>query len=270
MKCKQFYFSSQVAVLFALLPGTAFAASNGTGNDDAKLTASVETQEFSRHFGSLRTARIEYKDVFDGTTVLVTPTVGRRSSPTQNITSVGGGIEVYHNWNESVSTRTALFVSEDKPVFASLDVAQDISVRTGRRLVATVGARWAEYSGGDKVLFVSAGARRYFHGGSVAYRLTYTDPEGRDGYFAHLINLTINDSKGKGKSQLWASVGSSSIERSQLERNFSENDYGALLRRVQPVSKNLSLQLSAGLTSYSNPAGRIWGKTIGLGIGVGL
>jgi hypothetical protein len=101
--------------------------------------------------------------------------------------------------------------------------------------------------------------RYYFKGGFISYRLTYTKPDGRQGYLAHLANLTINDQNGRGKTQFWASYGSTMLERSRLDGNFNGHDFGALLRRVQPIG-GVDLILAGGVASYANPAGRIWGK----------
>lgn len=236
----------------------------------AAVTISVETQEFNRDFGNFRTARIEYKVVFETTTLVAAPVVGTRQSPDRRDTSVGGSLEVYQNWSPRVSTRTALFVSEGKQVFAKFDAAQDATFGIAKKVTATVGARWAEYANGDKVLFISGGARKYFKGGSLAYRATFTRPNGRDGYLAHLGNLSLNDGRGRGKTQLWLSYGNSSIDRSQFEGDFNGHDFGGTIRRVQPLDRKLDLVLLAGMTSYDNPAGRVWGRTLGLGLALHL
>lgn len=249
----------------------AWAGNETTAPAPSMISVNAETQEFSREFGTLRSVRIEYKDVFDSTTVLFTPVVGRRTNATTSETSLGGGLEIYQKWSPDISTRTAIFVSEDKQVFARIDVAQDVTVALGKQSTGTVGVRWAEYANGEKTFFVSAGGRRYFNGGSIAYRATYTRPNGGDGYVAHLVNLTINDPTGRGRTQLWLGYGETAVDRGPFSSNFSGHDYGGTVRRVQPLGDGkIDAVFLFGVTAYGNPSGRVWGKTAGLGISLNL
>lgn len=249
----------------------AWAGTESTVPPPSTISVNAETQEFSRDFGSLRSVRIEYKDVFDSTTLLFTPVVGRRASTTTSETSLGGGLEIYQKWSPDLSTRTAIFVSENKQVFARIDVAQDITVAIGKQSTGTFGLRWAEYANGEKTLFISAGGRRYFKGGSIAYRATYTKPNGGGGYVAHLVNLTINDPIGRGKTQLWLGYGETAVDRGPFNSNVSEHDYGGTIRRVQPLGDGkIDAVFLFGVTAYGNPSGRVWGKTAGLGLSLNL
>lgn len=250
---------------------SAWAGDDAKGASPDSISVAAETQEFSRDFGSLRSVRIEYKDVIDSTTVLFTPVIGTRRSPANTETSIGGGLELYQKWGGNLSTRTAIFVSEDKQVFAKIDLAQDVTVGLGPQWTGTAGVRWAEYANGDKVLFLSAGARHYFNRGSIAYRGTYVHPNGSDGYIAHLANLTLNDARGRGRTQLWLSYGGTAIDRGLLDGQFRGSDYGGTLRRVQPLGNGrVDAVFVLGLTSYDNPFGRVWGKTAGIGLSLNL
>lgn len=235
------------------------------------ITVNAESQEFSKAFGNLRSVRIEYKNVIDSTTVLLTPVVGTRSTATTSETSLGGGLEIYQKWNPKFTTRTALFVSENKNVYAKFEVAQDVTFVFSKQLTGTVGMRLAEYADGEKVVFISAGARRYFKMGSFAYRATYTQSNGGGDYVSHLVNLTINDPTGRGKTQLWLGYGESAMDRVPFNSNFNGHDYGGTVRRVQPLGDGkIDLVLLFGLTTYGNPSGRVWGKTAGLGLSLNL
>ncbi len=94
-------------------------------------------------------------------------------------------------------------------------------------------------------------------GGSIAYRATWVDPEGGSSFVAHLVNLTVNDGHGGGKTQLWLGAGASSLERTTLDGDFTGRDYSATLRRHQPIGGNLDLVQTGGVTSYARPYGRV-------------
>jgi YaiO family outer membrane protein len=230
------------------------------------VTVTGETQEFSDDGGSLRTVQLEYKFENDDTTVVFTPAIGERRAAGAGETAVGGGIQFYHDWSDTVSTRTGAFVAENAPVFAQYDLAQDVTVEVAERTALTVGGRYARYFGGQDVTFLSAGVRQYFGFGSVAYRASWVNPEGRNGYLAHLVNVTVNDASGGGKTRLWLSAGEASLSSAQLPANFSGQDYAAALQRVQPISRELALVPLLGYSSYDRPGGRIDALNLGLGI----
>ena len=230
------------------------------------VTATGETQEFSDNGGSLRTATLEYKFVDADTTVVFTPAYGERRAPGVRESAAGLGAMIYHDWSSRISTRTSAFVAQDAPVFANYDFAQDVTLRVGDSTTVTLGGRYARFFGEQDVTFFSAGLRQYFRFGSMAYRLTRVDPEGRDSYLAHLVNLTVNDPRGGGKTQLWLSLGEASISNAQVPNNFSGDDYGAVLRRVQPITDNFALVPLIGYTSYDRPTDRISAVNLGLGL----
>jgi YaiO family outer membrane protein len=229
------------------------------------IEVSGESQDFSKGYGSLRSVKLEYRIDFADTTVTFSPMAGERRASGNSVTGFGVAGQIYHDFSDTVSTRTRVSIAEDRPVFANLDFAQDVSVRIAGKTVATAGARWARYFGDQEVWFVSGGLRQYFKGGSVAYRLTWVKPEGRDAFLAQLASLTINDGRGRGKTQLWLNYGGASFDRA-LDSIFTGKDYGGLVQRIQPIDRNVSLSLSAGLESYARPAGRVEGTKLGLGL----
>jgi YaiO family outer membrane protein len=160
-----------------------------------------------------------------------------------------------------------VFLAEKTPVFAHLDVAQDITVRVADRTTATAGIRWAEYFDEREAAFVSLGIRRYFDGGSIAYRLTGTEVEG-DEFLAHLINVRLDDSEGEGNTQLWLSLGDSSP--SQFEDSFSGSDYAIVLQRTQPLWVDVALVAAAGFSSYDSVGGRYTATTFRVGLSTKL
>lgn len=228
------------------------------------------TQDYSKDLGSQRSVSLEYKYDNDDTTVVFTPTVGQRRVAGTSSTAVGAGAAIYHDWSKTVSTRTGVFIAEDKTVFAHLELSQDVTFKVARSTTVTVGGRWARYDGGHDVSFVSLGARRYFKGGSVAYRLTRIDPEGLDSFYGHLINLTINDGHGRGKTQLWLSTGASELDRNQLPGTFTGSNYAGMLKRTQPLTDRFALIAGAGVSSYARPQGRVTATNFELGLQMGI
>jgi YaiO family outer membrane protein len=229
-----------------------------------------ETQDYSEGMGSQRSVTIEYKRVTDDTTIVFTPSVGTRRLGTTTSTAYGAGLAIYQDWSDSVSTRTGIFVAEDKPVFTALDFSQDVTFKVAQSATVTLGGRWARYFGNRDVSFVSLGTRRYFKGGSAAYRLSWIQPEGNDGFFGHLVNLTINDGHGAGKTQLWLSSGSSELDRNQPADGFARRSYATMLKRTQPLTSQFALIAGAGVSSYARPAGRVTATNLELGLQIGL
>lgn len=245
--------------------GAAFAQDEG-GKNAQSVEAFAEQEAYSDGLGKLKSVSLEYKLVNDDTTVVFTPAVGERSVGAFSETAFGAGVAVYFKLSEGVSTRTYAAIAEDEPVFANRQLAQDVTFNATKDTTITVGGRWARYFGDRDVYFVSAGARHYFKGGSVSYRLSYVDPEGRDGFLAHLVNLSLNDRDGRGKTQLWLGAGAASLDRPIDQPNFSGEDYSATLRRVQPLTGQLSLVGQVGITSFDRPAGRVEATNIGVGL----
>lgn len=256
--------------LLAAMPLSAHASEADRASTDQTLMVSAEDQEYSRDGGSLRSARIEYKYDFGDTTVLVSGVYGERRGGGVSHDAAGGGVTLYHDFSPKISASTSVFLSENEPVFARVDIAQDLTVRVADKTTLTLGGRWAQYSGGREVVFASAGLRRYFRGGSLSYRASLVDPDGTSSFVAHLINLTINDGRGGGKTQIWLGAGASSLERNTIDGDFTGRDYSATLRRYQPIGGNLDLVLTGGVTSYARPFGRVTGMTLGLGLLVDL
>lgn len=254
----------------------AMAKSSQPADESASQPASqsirveAETQDYSGDLGLLRSVRIEYKYDDGDTTVLFSPVVGERRVAGGSSTAFGAGGTVYHNWSDTISTRTETFIAEDKSVFANLEFGQEVTFKVAPSTTVTLGGRWARYSGGQDVVFFSLGARRYFRGGSVAYRLTRVAPTGLDASWGHLINLTINDSHGAGKTQLWLSTGANELARSQLAGDFSGQDYSGMLKRTQPLTDKLSLIAGAGFSSYDRPGRRVSATNFELGLQLGI
>lgn len=258
------------AALSAISASTVSPAFAGAPTEERTSEQSVELLAESQHRsndeGSLSMLRGTFSAVEGDTTVVLTVAIGERDGPGPSETAIGVAGTIYHRFSADVSTRTHIGLAEDEPVFATRDIAQDVTFRILPDTTATLGARWAQYWGSQDVYFLSASVRRYFEGGSVSYRLSFVDPDDRDSFVAHLANIVLNDASGEGKTQLWLSAGAASIETSQLQDSFSGEDYGVFVRRLQPLSEELNLVGSIGLSSYDRPVDRVTATSIGLGV----
>lgn len=254
------------AAFAAVLASVTTSPAIAQAGPEQTISITADTQQFDKGQGSLQTLSLEYKLKANKTTVVATPVLGWRENPALHETAAGGSLAIYHDWTDGVSTRTYAFVAESKSPFAHLDIAQDVTVKAAKSTAVTFGARWARYNGGQDVAFANLGARQYFRGGSIAYRLSWTKPNTRGGFLSHLGSLTLNDSKGDGKTQLWLSYGAASLAASQLPGAFRGKDYGAAIKRVQPLGGRVGLNISAGVTSYDRPGTRLTGVSAGLGL----
>jgi YaiO family outer membrane protein len=259
-----------VALSTAAAAPAAASEAPGDASFDQSLQVMAESQNLSDDGGSLDTLRGEFKSVDDDTTFIVTPAFGRRDNDTSSDSAFSLGVTLYQDYSNNISTRTQIAIAENEPVFPHYDVAQDITFGIWTDTTATFGARWAQYFGSQDVYFLTAGARYYFAGGSIAYRLSYVDPDNREAFLAHLINLSLSDAHGQGRTQLWLSAGAASIERAELDNNFSGEDYGAFIRRLQPLTEGITLIGSLGASSYDRPLNRVTATSVGLGLQVGF
>jgi YaiO family outer membrane protein len=257
-------------LLLGIVSTAPYAVAQATLDADAAhtLSAVADIRAFTDDRGTLSSFTVEEKFVTSATTILVAPTIGERSTPSATYDALGIRGTIYEDWSPTVSTRTTLFVAEKMPVFAHTDVAQDITLRVADRTTVTAGIRWAEYFEERDVAFASLGVRRYFDRGSIAYRLTGTQVDGKDKFLAHLVNLRLNDGQGDGNTQLWLSVGDASS--SQLDANFSGSDRGFMLQRTQPLWGDVALVAAAGLSSYASPGGRYMATTLSIGLSTKL
>ncbi|CAN5378831.1 YaiO family outer membrane beta-barrel protein [soil metagenome] len=226
----------------------------------------VESQDYDNGYGSLRSVKLEYRLDMGDTTVTFSTAGGERRTNGTSSRALQFGGAIYHDLSPSFSTRTAAYIAEDDPVFARYDLAQDFTVRLADKTTATIGGRWAQYFGGRDVYFLSGGLRRYFRGGSIAYRATYVIAEGQKDSLSQLINLSINDASGRGKTLLWLNAGAATFDGARIDTGFSPKDFGGLVQRIQPLNRDFSLSLSAGMQSYARPAGRVTGTKLGMGL----
>ncbi len=245
------------------------AASNPACASDKSpdtVTTVAQVQDFDQGLGSLRTLEIQVSHSRGPDTFVLTPVIGERRIGAFHDTVIGGSLELHHDWSSKVSSRSHVFVSENKTPFAHWTASQDINVKVAAKTTITVGGRFARYFGDNDVVYMSGGVRQYFNMGSVAYRLTWTKPAFSSGYLAHLGSITIKDNRGTGKTQLWVSYGSASPISIQSQDTFRGKDYGLAFQRNQPLNGNLSAIFRFGVSSYDRLGGRVTAPTFGFGL----
>lgn len=251
---------------FALGAAVLVAATPAYAEHSTSIQIVGEMRDYSDGYGSLDTISGEIVKKLGKTTIVVEPAYGERDYGSSEVNSLSLGGTVYHRFSDGISTRTKVSVSENEPVFATRQVAQDVTFRLLPKTTATVGARWARYFGNQDAYFVSGGLRYHFNGASVAYKATYVDPDNRDAIVTHQVNVSVNDGSGNGKTQLWLSAGEASLDNSAFVSNFSGEDYAVYLRRYQPLTSQVNLIGNIGYTSYDRPEGRVNAPTFGLGL----
>lgn len=260
-------------VVYTGLAICGIAASNPACASDKSpdtVTTVAQVQDFDQGLGSLRTLEIQISHSRDPDTFVLTPVIGERRIGAFHDTAIGGSLEFYHDWSSKVSSRSQVFISENKTPFAHWTVSQEITVKVAGKTTATVGGRFARYFGDNDVVYLSGGVHQYFNHGSVLYRLTWTKPEFSSGYLAQLGSITVNDNRGAGKTQLWVSYGSASPINNQSQDTFRGKDYGFVIQRNQPLNGNLSAVFRIGASSYDRPGGRATAPTFGIGLSLPL
>jgi YaiO family outer membrane protein len=263
---------SRLALIAALILPAAAQAQGDEPPHGANQSVRIEFErlDLTGSYGTFDTLSVEYKAVMDDTTVVVTPQLGWRSNGGGDDKAVRVSADIYHNFSDTVSTRTFASLSENEPVFARFEIGQDLTLKVAHSTTVTGGVRYAQYFNDRDVMFYSLGARQYFRGGSVAYRAMLVDPDNHSAFVSHLLNLSVNDPEGRGKTQMWLSAGGTAIERQALNGDFTGTDYAGMLKRFQPLTDDLDVVISAGLTSYDRPTGRSLGNSVGIGLQLGL
>lgn len=249
--------------LFAL--STPALASNGQS-----VQVVAETRDYSDGYGELNTIVAELAVKQGSTTIVIEPRWGERVISSASWSAAGIGATLYQRFSPGLYTTTRIAAAQNEPVFAELNAAQDVTVRVARSVTATFGARYSRYYGKRDVYFLSSGVRYYFKRGAIAYRLSHIDPDHKNPIWAHLVQVTMNDGAGNGKTQLWLGAGGNALEDAVFVDHATGDDYSVYLRRYQPITDKIDLIGNLGIASYDRPGGRITAPTFGVGLRLAL
>jgi YaiO family outer membrane protein len=274
------------SLLLAAASATAFAlpapaAAQGTpGNPDSRSAAGpgtrssgqvqLEYTDFSNGFGNRKVGTLEYDMDFGGTRMVLTAQQGRREYVGSTFDATRGAVSVSHDWSERFYTRTAVSVSTNDPVFPTFDAQQEFNFRVTPELTLQAGARYVRYYGGRDAVSWQAGGTWYFRGGSVGYRYTGYDVEGLGTTAGHTVTLRIDDpGRGRGFTQAWLGAGNNVQEYESLPQLFRGHYYSVALRRVQPLTELLALNLGVTQAWYDTGLTKYEGTTFRVGLGIG-
>ena len=229
----------------------------------------LEYTDYSNGFGQRKVGTLEYDLDFGGTHMALTASQGQREYVGQTFNATRGGVAVTHDWSERFYTRTAVSVSTNDPVFPLVEAQQEFNFRVTPELVLQAGGRYSRYYGGRDAVSWSAGATYYFHGGSVSYRYTGYDVEGLGTTAGHTASIRLDDpGHGRGFTQAWFGAGNNVQEYEALPQLFRGHYYSVALRRVQPLTELLALNLGVTQAWYDTGLTKYEGTTVRLGLGI--
>lgn len=229
----------------------------------------LEYTDFSNSFGQRKVGTLEYDLDFGGTHMALTASQGQREYVGQTFNATRGGVAVTHDWSERFYTRTAVSVSTNDPVFPLVEAQQEFNFRVTPELVLQAGGRYSRYYGGRDAISWSAGATYYFRGGSVSYRYTGYDVEGLGTTAGHTASIRLDDpGHGRGFTQAWFGAGNNVQEYEALPQLFRGHYYSVALRRVQPLTELLALNLGVTQAWYDTGLTKYEGTTVRLGLGI--
>ncbi len=251
--------------LFYWLP-VALAVATPANATESTVEATLEYTDFTGDFGEREVGTLQYDMDFGDTTVVLTGSQGRREFEDSTFHATRGSVAVYHDWTDWFSTRTSAAVATDDPVFPTLEFAQDLNFEVAPNLVLLAGGKYTRYFGDRDAWSWSGGATYYFRGGFVSYRYTGYDVEGLGNTHGHLASLRLNDPRGRGFTQFWLGAGTAVQEYEALPDVF-EGDYRSVaVRRVQPLTDSLALNVAASHAWYDTGLIDYEGTTVRLGL----
>jgi YaiO family outer membrane protein len=233
---------------------------------DPKLLLSAQYTHFTDGFGKRRQTGAEYSADLGRTAFTLSAKQAKRTFATESFSAVELSGTLYHDWNDTLSTRTQIGLSSDKPVFASRQVATDLNFKLVPQTVLTLGGKYARYYGGRDVLSWSAGGTWYFGDGSVGYRFTLSDVDKLGKSYSHLATIRVKDPRGSGLTQLWLGAGTSLHEQEVLLAGQKGSYKSVSLQRVQPIEGALALNLQVGRNWYNTGTTDYHGTTASVGL----
>lgn len=262
------YFLAGTAALGVAAQTHAAPIQSGSRPFDLKaIAASVDGEylSYSSGFGSRRIVNATSKTDFGATDLTLGISQGERKAEGESHNAVRGSATLVHNWSSRVSTRTTARLSTNSPVFASRELAQDISYALPSGTVATIGGRYSRYYGGRDALSWSVGAAQYFRDGFISYRLTAYDIDRIGNSVGHVVSAKLSDPYGS--TQLW--VGHSNgaaIDSDDLLISDKGKFTEVTLRRTQKVKGGLAFTAGVKQNWYRTDLAKFNGTGFHLGL----
>src|SRR5690606_4830953 len=98
---------------------------------------------------------------------------------------------VYHDWSDTLSTRTSVTISSDAPVFVHRELAHDFNVKAGKGWLVSAGAKALEYAGDVEATAINVGASYYLPRVTISYKYTRYDVEDLGESNSHLASIRV-------------------------------------------------------------------------------
>lgn len=244
----------------------AFACSATAYAGIEKTTVSIEHVDYSEGHGQRNVANLEAVGSFNATTIVVSAAAGKRDYG-NDVAFSGSRFRAvsYHDWHPKLSTRTAVSLSTDDPVFVNREAVHDFNLKVVPDTVLTIGGRYSNYYGDISVAGLSVGATYYVDRLSASYRYTgYRRSSGASSH-GNVASLRLKDDAGSGSTQLWLGKGTSVHEYEWLSELQDGKLKSATFRRVQPLPQKWALDASVGKIWYETPATKFVGVSAQIG-----
>ncbi len=187
--------------------------------------------------------------VENATLLLIFP--GRRDYGTEHFNATRGQGAVWYKWNNWLTTRTGIAFADNTPVFARRIFVRILTAllpkRFSRPVIATLNITMMSKS------MQQGGVSLYTGPVISSYRYTHYDSSDAGGSYSNMISVRLNDPRGTGYTQLWLSRGTGAYTYDWTP----ETRYGSMksvsLQRIQPLTEQLNLGLTAGKVWYDTP-----------------
>lgn len=173
-----------------------------------------------------------------------------------------------HDWSPRLSTRTAVTVSDDDPVFVNRELAQEVHFKVVPNAVLSAGGKYARYHGDAHVSAWSVGGAYYFPRVTASYRYSrHYLSSGGDGD-GSTLSLRLKDAQGRGSSQLWVGTGTSAYSAELDPLLLREHRATQVfLRRNQPLGEHLMLNVGLGKAWHKTRVDRFTSINSHVGLG---
>ncbi|EJP6146769.1 YaiO family outer membrane beta-barrel protein [Escherichia coli] len=217
------------------------------------ITAGYDFTDYSGDHGNRNLAYAELVAKVENATLLFNLSQGRRDYETEHFNATRGQGAVWYKWNNWLTTRTGIAFADNTPVFARQDFRQDINLDLLPKTLFTTGYRYTKYYDDVEVDAWQGGISLYTGPVITSYRYTHYDSSDAGGSYSNMISVRLNDPRGTGYTQLWLSRGTGAYTYDWTP----ETRYGSMksisLQRIQPLTEQLNLGLTAGKVRYDTP-----------------
>lgn len=215
-----------------------------------------EHRNYSKDRGDRNLAFLQYGNKFDQGAIVTRLTHGERDFGSgKSDTGVEGKFDLYYHWNDYLTTKTGITLSDNTSTFAHNEYRQDFNIKPIKDLVISLGGKHTNYENNIEVNSWTSGLTWYTKRSIISYKYTnYSSDEKGDSY-GNTFSAKLKDKSGTGSTQLWLGFGTGaySYEWDPNNLQLSGDFKSATLRREQAISKNWQLGLAAGRNWYETP-----------------